>query len=185
MSNITDHIPRKELMHSIGKEAEEEVYRKLSYVFGDRNVSCGVDGFSIGTGGYPDVSFIYSDNLFYVEVKSIIPFTKRYNKKGVYNRTNAVKLNKDSWKRLKKRAKERIATILMIVEVRLIGDNDYFLLDYDMLEDLWLDNKDNEWLNIPLHFIMMKCRKLVFRESEFLPHPIDTPQSSLNKSLTK
>lgn len=178
MSTHQEYFGKQELMHRIGKEAEEEVCRKLSFLFGNRNLSFGVEGYSIGINGYPDLKINYKDNLFYVEVKSIIPFTKRYNRKGVYNRLNAVKLNRDSWDRLKERARTKIATIIMIVEVRLIGENDYFIIDYDTLEALVLNSTANEWVHIPLHFIMMKCKKLEFKESEFTVNPITTPQTT-------
>jgi hypothetical protein len=167
---------KHELMNRIGKEAEEEVCKKLSKIFGYRNVSFGVDGYSLGTEGYPDVQLIIGDKLFYIEVKSIIPFVKKKNKGGVYYRTNAIKLNKDSWNRLKNRAKAKIASILMIVEIRLLGDNDYFIINYDTLEDLVLASSANEWVHIPLNFILLKCKKLEFKEYEFVYNPIETPQ---------
>jgi len=179
MSTTEQVYGRKELMHRIGKAAEEEVGRSLAFLFGHRNVSYGVDGFSTGTDGYPDIKINYKDNLFYVEVKSIIPFVKRYNKNGGYNRVNAVKLNKESWVRLKERARAKIATIIMIVEVRLIGDNDYFIIDYDTLEDFVITSTAKEWVHIPLHYILMKCKKIEYKESEFIVNPIETNQKRI------
>lgn len=170
---------REELMYRIGKEAEESVAEKLSKIFGYRNISIGVDGYSVGVEGYPDVQLIANNNLFYIEVKSMQPFIKRYGK-NIINRVNGVKLSKDSWNRLKDRAKAKIATIIMIVEVRLLGENDYFIIDFDTVEDLFLAKPNVQLLEIPLHFIMMKCKKLEFTENEFIYNPINTAQIKIN-----
>lgn len=171
---------KQALMNKIGLEAENEVGLRLSKTFGDRNVSHGVNGYSLGSDGYPDISLVYDKNLFYIEVKSIIPFVKKHNKNGVHNRVNSVKLNKESWRRLKERARAKIATILMIVEVRLIGDNDYFIIDYDVLEDFVITSKAKEWVHIPLHYVLMHCKKIEFKESEFIVNRIETNQASIN-----
>jgi len=167
---------KQALMNKIGLDAENEVGLRLSKTFGNRNVSHGVDGYSIGSNGYPDISLIYKHNLFYIEVKSIIPFTKAHNKKGVYHKANAVKLNKESWISLKDRARAKIATIIMIVELRLLGENDYFIIDYDTLEDLVISSKAKEWVHIPLNYLLTKCKKLEFNESEFVVNKIETNQ---------
>lgn len=168
-------VGRREIMHKIGAEGEHEVGLRLSKVFGYRNVSIGIEGFSDGTDEYPDISLIVDSNLFYVEVKSIAPFTYSKGK----HHSNSVKLNRDSWSKLKERARGKIATIIMVVELRIsYGDNDYFIIDFDTLEDFVLKSK-GEWIHIPLWYVLMKCKKLEWVETEFIYNPIDTPQISL------
>lgn len=159
----------------IGLEGENNVAMKLSNLFSFRNVSIGIDGFSEGVEGYPDISLNKNGNLFYIEVKSIIPFTFSENK---YH-ANSVKINRYSWIRLKERAKGKISTIIMIVELRInLGLNDYFIIDYNTIEDFILKSKA-EWVHIPLWFVLLKCRKLEWIEGEFIPNPIETNQDKL------
>lgn len=174
---IEESIPygKKERMEKIGAEGEQNVGVKLSKLFGFRNISAGIDGFSEGKYGYPDISLLYDNNLFYIEVKSISPFTYSDGK----HHTNSVKLNRYSWERLKERARGKIATIIMIIELRIeYGEYDYFIVDYNTLEDFTLKTKA-EWVHISLWYVLMKCKKLEWNDSEFIVNPIDTNQISL------
>ena len=183
----TYHIGRRELMSRIGKEGEEEVGKFLSLAFGDRQVSYGIDGYSIGTDGYPDVRLNSDGNIFFIEVKSICPFVKKHRRDKETKRKvfvgyspNAVKVNKDSYDRLKSRAQTAIATIVLIVELRIgQGSNDYFVIDSDTIED-FIDKCNGEWVHIPLWFILEKTKKLEFNRSEFIVNTVETTQKKLN-----
>ena len=186
---VKDSLPfgRRELMNRIGKEGEEEVGKMLSQEFGYRNVSVGIEGHSKGTDGYPDIKLVYNDNVFFIEVKSICPFVKsfRTNKETKKRRfagyrANSVKVNRHSYDRLMSRAKAAIATIILIVELRIPnGINDYFILNSDTIED-FMDKTKAEWVHIPLWYILNNTKKLEFNESEFIVNTVETTQRRLN-----
>ena len=171
MTTQQEYFGRRDYLQTIGKEAEESVGSRLSFLFGHRNVSRGVDGFSTGKDGYPDIQINYKDNLMFVEVKSIQGFVKDNNR----NKANYVKMEKDAFIRLVNRAKAKIATIIMIVELRLIGDNVYFLLNYDEIEAFYLKGK-GETILIPLSYLLGNCKNIEYKESEFIVSPIETNQ---------
>lgn len=186
---VKDSLPvgRRELMNRIGKEGEEEVGKMLSQEFGYRNVSVGIEGHSKGTDGYPDIKLVYHDNVFFIEVKSICPFVKSFRHSKVTGkrrfagyRANSVKVNRFSYDRLMSRAKTAIATIILIVELRIPnGINDYFILNSDTIED-FMDKTDAEWVHIPLWYILNNTKKLEFNESEFIVNTVETTQRRLN-----
>ena len=188
-SLVKDSLPegRRELMNQIGKEGEEEVGKMLSQEFGYRNVSVGIEGHSKGTDGYPDIKLIYNDNVFFIEVKSICPFVKSFRKSKATGkrrfagyRTNSIKVNRESYDRLISRAKTAIATIILIVELRIPnGVNDYFIIHSDTIQD-FMDKTDALWVHIPLWYIMNNTKKLEFNESEFIVNTVETTQRRLN-----
>lgn len=162
------------LQYRVGREAEEEICYSLKFIHGERNVSHDVR-YIDGTNGHPDIKLKIDGNLFFVEVKSIIPFVKTTIKSGITLRTNSVKFNRLSYSRLVRNAKGKRACIVLIVNLRLSNKTLNFILDNDELLDFF--SKSNAlWVHIPLHYLLNYAKVTELERKDFIYKPVETRQ---------
>ena len=101
--NMSTSIIRKNLpydarqrRYELGEQGELNVGKLLCEYFGHRKVSYGFDNYSEGTNGYPDIVLNLNPPIA-IEVKSIAPFTKKKNAKGIYKSAQATRNNRFIW----------------------------------------------------------------------------------------
>lgn len=162
------------LQYRVGKEAEQAICYKLKYVHGDRNVSYDVR-YIDGVDGHPDIQLKIDGNLFFVEVKSIIPFVKATVGKRVVLRPNSVKFNRLSYSRLVRNAKGRRACIILIVNLRLSNRTIDFIFDNEHIVEFFTKS-DALWVHIPLSYVLNYGKTTELERKDFIYKPVETRQ---------
>ncbi len=172
---------RKERYHEIGEQGEINVGKLLSSIYGHRIVSYGFDGYSEGTNGYPDLVLKLNPPLA-IEVKSMYPYVIRNKKDGKkYKYQNWVPINKIQWENEKQFAKNKMAKLILIIEIRLKDKGIYFWFDSEQVEE-YFDKSKSEYGYIPLYDVLEKGNSLIYDdEIKYLEYwnmnnPIDTNQ---------
>ena len=173
---------RRARHEQIGNDAEDEVAYRLCDTFGERRVDYNLD-FRDGTNGYPDIQLRTDQGLFYIEVKSAVPFVRVYGKKNGKRklkgyRPNSVKWNRKSWELLKRRAKGKRACIILVIQIRLQNTNIHFMFDSDLIQSFF-DKTDALWVHIPLSYIFNRMKTTEFQATDFVYKVIETKQDSL------
>ena len=154
---------------AIGQLAEQSVAEKLSLIYTQDKVKSGKPGNS-GTNGEPDILLITPPGPVYIEVKSLVPFTRRKAKSGKsdkrYYFTNTLKLQRSSWRHLCETAETNHAYPVIVAEVRFNNSSVYFLITKEQV-DRHVSKSGVEWCHIPLSYIMTRAHLLSFTHDEF------------------
>lgn len=146
--------------YELGEQGEINVGKILCEYFGHRKVSYKFEGYSEGTNGYPDI-VLKLDPPLAIEVKSIKPFTKQENKKGFYRSAGWVAIRREQWYDELKFAKEHLAKLILIVEVRLKDKGLYFWFNSDQIEE-YMKIRKGERIHIHLDDIFNEARSLIY-----------------------
>ncbi len=149
---------RRERRYEIGQQGEINVGNMLAEHFGHRKISWGVDGYSEGTDGFPDL-VIKTFPPIAVEVKSITPFTVRKdgNTKGV----SYVAIRREQWINEMQFAMNKKARLILIVEVRLKDKGLYFWFTSEQIQG-YMKRLKGERVHISLWDIFSKARSLIY-----------------------
>lgn len=149
---------RRERRYEIGQQGEINVGNMLAEHFGHRKISWGVDGYSEGTDGFPDL-VIKTFPPIAVEVKSITPFTVRKdgNTKGV----SYVAVRREQWINEMQFAMNKKARLILIVEVRLKDKGLYFWFTSEQIQG-YMKRLKGERVHISLWDIFSKARSLIY-----------------------
>lgn len=146
--------------HELGENGELNVSKLLSDVFGHRKVSYGFEGYSEGTNGYPDMVLMLNPPIA-IEVKSIAPFTKKETSKGIYKSAGWVAIRRDQWYEQLKFAREHLAKLILIVEVRLRDKGLYFWFNSTQIEH-YMKIRKGERIHIHLDDVFTEARSLIY-----------------------
>lgn len=150
---------RRERRYEIGQQGEINVGNMLAEHFGHRKISWGVDGYSEGTDGFPDL-VIKTFPPIAVEVKSITPFTNIKNKET--KQVGYVKVKRDQWANELQFAINKKARLILIVEVRLKDKGLYFWFTSEQIAEYMKKSKGMEWVHISLWDVFSKARSLIY-----------------------
>lgn len=176
-SIIRKNLPydARQRRHELGEQGEINVGKLLADVFGHRKVSYGFDGYSEGTNGYPDLVLKLNPPIA-IEVKSIKPFMKQKNKRGFYRSAGYVSIRRVQWYEELKFARNRLAKLILVVEVRLKDKGLYFWFNSEQIEK-YMKKGNSEWVHIHLDDIFNEARSLIYPDEVlYLEHwNINTP----------
>jgi len=146
--------------HEIGQQGEINVGNILADIYGHRKVSYGFDGYSEGTNGYPDLVLKLNPPIA-IEVKSITPFTKVKKKNGVYKSAGYVAIRREQWYSELRFARERLAKLILVVEVRLKDKGMYFWFNSEQIEKYMAIRKGDR-IHIHLDDVFNEARTLMY-----------------------
>lgn len=176
-SIIRKNLPydSRQRRHELGEQGEINVGKLLADVFGHRKVSYCFDGYSEGTNGYPDLVLKLNPPIA-IEIKSMSPFTKKKNKRGVYKSAGYVAIKRSQWYEQLKFARGRLAKLILVVEVRLKDKGLYFWFNSEQIEK-YMKIREGERIHIHLDDVFNEARSLIYPDEVlYLEHwNINTP----------